>query len=104
MGNRLPDARRKHQGVEHRRGQDQRKQRERDDRPRLRTTLLRGKRDRRPGGDPAHCENEDEHRDEEPQRRLVDYAATGLDEVTAKGVYAAAKAVAELTSGATGEE
>jgi len=31
-------------------------------------------------------------------------AATGLDEVTAKGVYAAAKAVAELTSGATGEE
>ena len=31
-------------------------------------------------------------------------AATGLDEVTAKGVYAAAKAVAELTSGSTGEE
>ena len=31
-------------------------------------------------------------------------AATGLDEVTAKGVYAAAKAVAKLTSGATGEE
>jgi N utilization substance protein A len=31
-------------------------------------------------------------------------AATGLDEVTAKGVYAAAKAVAELTSGATGAE
>ena len=31
-------------------------------------------------------------------------AATGLDEVTAKGIYAAAKAVAELTSGATGEE
>ena len=26
-------------------------------------------------------------------------AATGLDEVTAKGIYAAAKAVAELTSG-----
>ena len=29
-------------------------------------------------------------------------AATGLDEVTAKGVYAAAKAVAELTSGGAG--
>ena len=29
-------------------------------------------------------------------------SATGLDEVTAKGIYAAAKAVAELTSG--GEE
>ena len=31
-------------------------------------------------------------------------AATGLEEVTAKGVYAAAKAVAELTSGGEGEE
>jgi N utilization substance protein A len=31
-------------------------------------------------------------------------AATGLDEVTAKGVYAAAKAVAELTGGGTSEE
>ena len=31
-------------------------------------------------------------------------AATGLDEVTAKGVYAAAKAVAALTSGAAAEE
>ena len=31
-------------------------------------------------------------------------AATGLDEVTAKGVYAAAKAVAELTSGGESEE
>ena len=32
-------------------------------------------------------------------------ASTGLDEVTAKGIYAAAKAVAELTSGSsTGEE
>ena len=33
-------------------------------------------------------------------------AATGLDEVTAKGVYAAAQAVAELTGvgGAAGEE
>ena len=30
-------------------------------------------------------------------------ASTGLDEVTAKGVYAAAKAVAELTSGGSGE-
>ena len=31
-------------------------------------------------------------------------AATGLDEVTAKGVYAAAKAVAELTGGSASEE
>ncbi len=31
-------------------------------------------------------------------------AATGLDEVTAKGVYAAAKAVAELTGGGASEE
>ena len=31
-------------------------------------------------------------------------AATGLDEVTAKGVYAAAQAVAALTSGASGDE
>ena len=30
-------------------------------------------------------------------------AATGLDEVTAKGVYAAARAVAELTSGSVAE-
>ena len=31
-------------------------------------------------------------------------AATGLDEVTAKGIYAAAKAVAELTSGGEADE
>ena len=30
-------------------------------------------------------------------------AATGLDEVAAKGIYAAAKAVAELTGGAGAE-
>ena len=32
------------------------------------------------------------------RRGTGDGAATGLDEITAKGVYAAAKAVAELTS------